>query len=173
MSKELKRLSTWLAEISTRADEIGKAIDGMHECSYQYNVKIVGMPELSEQESYSQTSSLCVKLFSDMGDDVALHDKDIAHRVPQRNATAGTPKPIICKFVRRLSKVTVMAQRNHACKADPSSLGFGGGFSLSSVRIFDHLSPEMQRVFSEAKKSKGNTTINFEGLPRVLGNKGI
>ena len=33
VSKELKRLSTWLAEISTRADEIGKAIDGMYECS--------------------------------------------------------------------------------------------------------------------------------------------
>ena len=60
VSKELKRLSTWLAEISTRVDEIGKAI-----------VKIVGMPELSEQESYSQTSVLCVKLFSDTGADVS------------------------------------------------------------------------------------------------------
>ena len=80
MSKELKRLSTWLAEISTRVDEIGKAIDSMCEYSYQYNVKIVGMPELSEQES--QTSDLCVKLFSDMGADVSLHDIDIAHRMP-------------------------------------------------------------------------------------------
>ena len=119
------------------------------------------MPELSEQESYSQTSSLCVKLFSDMGADVALHDIDIVHRVPQRNATAGTPKPIICKFVRRLSKVTVMARRNHACKADPSSLGFGGGISLSSVGIFDHLSPKMQRVFTEAKKFKRKHNYQF------------
>ena len=57
----------------------------MCEYSYQYNVKIIGLPELSEQESYSQTSDLCVKLFSDMGADVSLHDIDIANRVPQRN----------------------------------------------------------------------------------------
>ena len=56
VSKELKSLSTWLTEISTRLDEIGKAIDSMYEYSYQYNVKIVGMPELNEQESYSQAS---------------------------------------------------------------------------------------------------------------------
>ena len=29
VSKELKRLSTWLSEISTRVDEIGKAIDSI------------------------------------------------------------------------------------------------------------------------------------------------
>ena len=84
MSKELKRLSTWLSEISTRVDEIGKVIDSMCEYSYQYKVKIVGLPELSEQESYSQTSDLCVKLFSDMGADVSLPDIDISHRMQQR-----------------------------------------------------------------------------------------
>ena len=76
------------------------------------NVKIVGMPELNEQESYSQTSGLCVKLFSDMGADVSLYDIDIAHCVPQRNVTVGALKPIISKFVRRLSKEAVMARRN-------------------------------------------------------------
>ena len=161
VSKELKRLSTWLSEISTRVDEIGKAIDSMCEYSYQYNVKIVGLPELSEQESYSQTSDLCVKLFSDMGAEVSLHDIDIAHRVPQRNATARAPKPIICKFVRRLSKEAVMARRNDVCKADPSSLGYGEGVSLSSVRIFDHLTPKMQYVYTEAKKFKGQNNYQF------------
>ena len=39
VSRELKRLSIWLAEISTRVDEIGKAIDSMCEYSYQYNAK--------------------------------------------------------------------------------------------------------------------------------------
>ena len=49
VSKELKRLSTWLSEISTRVDEIGKAIHSMCEYSYQYNVKIVGLPELANK----------------------------------------------------------------------------------------------------------------------------
>ena len=143
-------------------DEIEKAIDSMCEYSYQYNVKIVRMPELiSEQESYTQTSGLCVKFFSDMGDDVSLHDIDVAHRVPKRNATAGAPKPIICKFVKRLLKEAVMARRNDACKADLSSLGFGEGVSLPSVRIFDRLTPKMQYVFTEAKKFKGQNNYQF------------
>ena len=161
VSEELKRLTVRLAEISSRVDEIGKAIDSMCEYSYQYNVKIVGMPELNEQGSYSQTSGLCVNLFSEMGADVTLHDIDIAHRVPQRSARVGTPKPIICKFVRRLSKEAVMARRNESCRADPSSLGFGEGVSLSLVRIFDHLTPKMQHVFTEANKFKEQHSYQF------------
>ena len=88
VSKELKRLSTWLSEISTRVDEIGKAIDSMCEYSYQYNVKIIGLPELSEQESYSQTSDLCVKLFSDMGADVSVMGAGVS--VPYSHLTCGT-----------------------------------------------------------------------------------
>ena len=102
-----------------------------------------------------------VKLFSDMGADVSLYDIDIAHRVPQRNATAGAPKPIICKFVRRLSKEAVMARRNDTCKADPSSLGFGEGVSLSSVRIFDHVTPKMQYFLTEGTKFKGQNNYQF------------
>lgn len=45
VSKELKCLGTWLAEISTRADENGKAIDSLYEYSYQYDEKVIGMPE--------------------------------------------------------------------------------------------------------------------------------
>lgn len=41
-----------------------------------------------------------------------------------------------------------MAHHNHACKADPSSLGFGEGISLST----DHLSPKRQRALTEVKK---------------------
>ena len=35
VSKELKLLSTWLAEISTRVDELRKAIDNMYRKSYE------------------------------------------------------------------------------------------------------------------------------------------
>ena len=42
---ELKRLSARLAQVSAKVDEVGKAIDTIEEYSYQYNVKIVGVPE--------------------------------------------------------------------------------------------------------------------------------
>ena len=62
------------------------------------------------KETVADTSSLCVSLFNEMGADVTISDIDIAHRVPLRNATNG-PKPIICKFTRRLVKERVMAKR--------------------------------------------------------------
>ena len=39
--------------------------------------------------------------------EVFLSDIDIAHRVPSRQQN-GAPKPIICKFVRRLAKASVI-----------------------------------------------------------------
>ncbi|PFX14420.1 hypothetical protein AWC38_SpisGene21424 [Stylophora pistillata] len=43
---ELRRLSPRLAQVSAKVDEVGKAI-AIKEYSFQYNIKIVGVPELS------------------------------------------------------------------------------------------------------------------------------
>ena len=118
---ELKRLSARLAQVSAKVDEVGKAIDTIEEYSYQYNVKIVGVPELNGQETAMDTSKLCVNLFIEMGADITLQDIDIAHRVPLRSAR-NLPKPIICKFTRRLAKELVMARRKDACKSIPANL---------------------------------------------------
>ena len=46
---------------------IANAIDEFQEYSFQYNVKIVGVPEVcSDDEAASTTSRLCVKLFKEM-----------------------------------------------------------------------------------------------------------
>ena len=58
-------------------------------------------------ETAAETSALCVKLFQEMEAEVFLSDIDIAHRVPSRQQN-GAPKPIICKFVRRLAKASVI-----------------------------------------------------------------
>ena len=58
-------------------------------------------------ETAAETSALCVKLFQQMEAEVFLSDIDIAHRVPSRQQN-GAPKPIICKFVRRLAKASVI-----------------------------------------------------------------
>ena len=54
-----------------------------------------------------------------------------------------------------------MARRKDVCKSVPVNLGLPEGVSLSSVRIFDHLTPKMQIVFSEAKKFKSNHHFEF------------
>ena len=53
-----------------------------------------------------------------------------------------------------------MARRKDACKPNPINLCLPDRTSLSSVRLFDHLTPKMKNVFSEAKKIK--TDYHFE-----------
>ena len=89
-------------------DEIAEVIDAIELYSYQYNVKIVGIPEVHSGESETETSNLCVRLFRTTGAEISIQDIDIAHRTPSRSATSG-PKPIICKFLRRLT-VTYMSR---------------------------------------------------------------
>ncbi|PFX27280.1 hypothetical protein AWC38_SpisGene8044 [Stylophora pistillata] len=150
---ELQRLSTKLEELKAKVDIIGNAIDEIQEHSFQYNVKIVGVPERLQDESAASISKLCLNIFKETGADLSMYDIDTAHRVPSRNNN-GKPKPIVCRFVRRLAKESVMNHRKDACKLDPASVGLPEDASLSAVRIFDHLSPRMQTVLFEAKKFK-------------------
>ena len=79
-------------------------IDDIQQYSYQYNVKIVGLPEYAMgREAALQAARLCVELFQAMGaESITLQDIDIANRVP---------KPVICKIVRRHAKEDVMSNR--------------------------------------------------------------
>ena len=134
---QLKALSRGLNELSVEATRVGNAIDEVEEYSYQFNVKIIGLPE-KRSETAAETSALCVKLFQEMGAEVFLSDIDIAHRVPSRQQN-GAPKPIICKFVRRLAKASVMETRQSASQVNPSNGGLSANGVHDRVRIFDHL----------------------------------
>ncbi|PFX13675.1 hypothetical protein AWC38_SpisGene22222 [Stylophora pistillata] len=152
--KELDRLGAMLDEIAVEVNRVSRSIDEFQEYSYQYNVKIVGVPQLSQDESSASTSELCDCLFKAIGSAVSIHDIDTAHRVPTRSNDNGGPRPIICRFIRRLSKDDVMNHKRNASKVAPSAVGLPDGASLSAVRIFDHLTPRMQKVLFEAKRFK-------------------
>ena len=84
--------------------------------------------------------------------EVKTHDTDIAHRVPHRNAFATGPKPIICKFVRRVVKDEVNRQLKEASKVKSEALGLSSDISLSNVLVMEHLTPKAQNLFAEAKR---------------------
>ena len=63
----LNLLFSRVSTVSKRCDEIAAAIDEMLLYSYRYNLKIVGMPMLSERETTNETANLCLKLLSAMG----------------------------------------------------------------------------------------------------------
>ena len=52
--------------------------------SYQFSVKIIGVPEISSNETAPETSSFCVKLFQEMGAEVSIFDIDTMHCVSTR-----------------------------------------------------------------------------------------
>ena len=138
---ELQRLSTKLEELKAKVDTVRSAIKEIQGFSFQYNVKIVGVPERLQDKSTASISKLCLNILKEMGADVLMYDIDTAHRVPCRSNN-DRPKPI-------------------ACKLNLASVGLPEDASLSTVRIFDHLSPEMQTVLFEAKKFKEQHHYQF------------
>ena len=95
-----------------------------------------------------------------MGAELTIRDIDMAHRVPTGEAHGG-PKPIVCKFVRRLAQNKVINLHLESHNLRPANLGFAESVNLSNVRIFDHLSPRMQSIFYEAKKFKTQHQYQF------------
>ena len=133
---ELKYIKSQVEIISTKCDKIAKAIDQLEDYSYQYNLKIVGIPQEQATETAEQMANLCLNLFKAIGaDDVILQDIDIAHRIPARRST-DRPNAIICKFVRRLARRGVNSLR-------PNQLGLPPNLQLNNVNIYDHLSPRI------------------------------
>ena len=65
-SEEIKKMKLKLNSISDACDRLSKSIDSFEIYSYQFNVKITGLPLLAERESSEQTANLCLQLFIQM-----------------------------------------------------------------------------------------------------------
>ena len=103
---------------------------------------VIGLPEKSS-ETAAETGALYVKLFQELGAEVFL--LEIAYRTPLRQQN-GAPKPIICKFVRRLAKASVMETRQSASQVIPSYIGLSADSVLDRLKIVDHLTPYSKPV---------------------------
>ena len=158
---ELQRINANLTEISLKTNSIAEAVEQIQQHSYQYNVKIVGMPQMREQESAQDTALLCLNLFQQLGvTDATIQDIDMAHRVPNRRETTQS-NPIICKFVRRLTEEKVMSCRRNVNKVNPVALGFPAAASLERTRVYDHLTPKIQRLLYEAKRYQQANNLKY------------
>ena len=76
---ELRQACSRLDELIVKIDAIGQAVDEIEEYSYKFNLKVVGLPEIKENKSAEETSSLCVKLFREMGAD---NDMTLTWHIP-------------------------------------------------------------------------------------------
>ncbi|CAB4023889.1 Hypothetical predicted protein, partial [Paramuricea clavata] len=107
--KEIKRLDTKLTDIILKFNTISEQIDTIEQYSYNYNVKIIGIPQTQDRnKTAADTADIFINLFHSIGaTNVTLQDIDIAHTIPTRGVSS-KPNSIICKFTRRLAKEAVI-----------------------------------------------------------------
>ena len=101
--EDIDKLSRKLDSLAKDVDRVDKAINDILSYSYQCNLKIVGVPQIKENESAYETTKLCLKMFSALGNDISALEIDIAHRVQQQAAVTNNGRPtrpnlIVCKL---------------------------------------------------------------------------
>lgn len=160
--KEIKRLDTKLTDIILKFDKISEQIDAIEQYSYNYNVKIIGIPQTQDRnETAADTADICINLFHSIGEtNVTLQDIDIAHRIPTRGASS-KPNSIICKFTRRLAKEAVISKKKETRKLTPADFGLDRRAQLDHIGIFDHLTPKLQQLLYEAKRFKTENNYQY------------
>ena len=149
--KRLTNLEAHVSVIARKTESISKAIDDIQLYSYQYNLKIVGVPQTDPDEKASNTVVLCLKVLSGIGADVSGSDIDIAHRVPTKNQNSCrrqasqsiTNPPIICEFTRRIIRDDVLSKRKNSNRLLPTNFGWQSENDLR-ISIFSHLTPRPQ-----------------------------
>ena len=156
---ELQQFKNRLDILSDKVENISAAIEESQQYSYRYNVKLMGIPDNNSSESASETTNLCLKLFQKLGVEITRNDVEIT-RVPSRSARP-TPRPIICKFVRRIVKEETIKARKNICKVTPADIGLQGQDPMAEAKIFEHLTPGVQKLLAEARKFQLQHGLRF------------
>ena len=104
----------------------------------------------------------CLKLFHAIGAvGMTKNDIETTHRVDSRRSDSHYPRPIVCKFIRRLAKEEVMAHRHETLNLNPDDLDLSADFHAENVRIHEHLIPKLQQLLSEANKLKSTHQFQY------------
>ena len=165
LSKALENFSRRLDLLTVNVDRIDKAIDEMLYYSYQYNLKIVGVPLISESESAQDTAELCVKLFSGLGVDVSPCQRSTLltgfhSEIFQLVTATEDSEPDNCKFTRRMTRDTVLASRGNASRLTTEDLDLPSTAEINRIAIYSHHTPRLQELLHSAKAHQ--TTYNYK-----------
>lgn len=162
LESDLKRIDHNLTSISKKVFDIEEAIESMMAYSYQYNIKILGIPKIQDGETAEETASICLKLFNELGAKVNDNDIDIAHRLQSRN---GSNNPaIVCKFTRRLAKESVMSKRREIRNVNFQNVVRSDvplDHSSKPPIILEHLTPKKQELLRLAKDFEKEYNFEF------------
>ena len=124
---QLKQITHCLNALSSQVEPDAE------EYSYQFSVKIIGLPEISSNQTAPETNSFCVKLFQEMGAEVSIFDTDIVHRVSTRDC--------VTLFTIFLKSPQVSSLQLHMGRGDGT---LGGGMPPGSPNPDPISTPKMQ-----------------------------
>jgi Mg2+ and Co2+ transporter CorA len=71
----LKQIKSEVNVISLKCEKFANSIEQIEEYSYQYNVKIIAVPQEQQTETAEQISKLCLGIFRKIGAEVHLLNK--------------------------------------------------------------------------------------------------
>ena len=140
--------------LTKKVDTMTKEIDKVMAYSYQYNIKIVGVPQIDRTESADDTTKMCIQMFNKLGVYVKEEDIDIAHRVlaQSHDHQRQSNPPIVCKFVRRSIRNRVLEAKRKLDSIEAVDLGLPEETHLGLISMFPHLPPKLQDLLHQAKK---------------------
>ena len=156
----LDNFQSKLNNLSDQVEVLLKALDDALLYSYQYDLKIVGVPQTSYRETAKETAEVCIKIFKKIGVKVSLADIDIAHRVQPRSQNGRRKKgnPIICKFVRRMVRDEELDARSRTDRLTASDFS---DYEMDRIGIFSHLTPRLQELLRKAKTHQTSFQYKF------------
>ncbi|PFX11891.1 hypothetical protein AWC38_SpisGene24239 [Stylophora pistillata] len=81
-----------------------------------------------------------------------LEVADRTKKQPRKTPLLDRAIPVVFKFTRRIAKEKVMNVRKDACKVSTSSIGLSADCTQENVKLFDHLTPQVQQLLADTRK---------------------
>ena len=145
LDNDVRKIEEKLTAFALKVNEIGETVETLMAYSYQYNLRILGIPQANAKESAQESVDLCLRLFKELKANVKEYDIDIAHRLQSRDSTR--PAAIVCKFTRRVAKEAVMSKRRELRNVNLKNVvSCTEALDNPKLVIYDHLTPQETRA---------------------------
>lgn len=142
---------------------ITKSIEASEAYSYQFNLKIVGVQLLPNESHLNEQPTSVWKYLRHWESRTSLWvTLTFVHWVPSWVAS-NRLNTIICKFVCRLAKDNVIANRRNVNGLSPVHLGFNSNKDVSHINLYDHLTQRLQELLCKSKKFKDSIPTSIAG----------
>ena len=141
-------------------------MEEFQEYTYEFNVKILGVPELGPTESAEDRSNLCLKIFATRGAHATLSDIDIAHHVAVRDASRTGQNRTCASSLDGLREIEWWRWGRKFVRSALKLLDHLRRMTCPTFRVVDHLTPRKQKLYFVAKAFSSDTYIHFAG-PRM------